>query len=104
MADVKIIKVDTQQGWGTIRVAWHHTVIWTYLVGAEGISHIWFGGSWVIDMMIIAGLFTIGAGQIAKSSGTTVSLTLPEIRLWVAAGMPLDVKAWKDARKLHEVA
>lgn len=104
MAEVKTINVDSSPREGTIRVAWRHAVIWTYLVGAEGVSHLWFGGSWVIDMMILTGLIAMIFGQVSKFAGTRVSMTPAEIRLWVAAGMPLDVKTWKESRKLHEVA
>ncbi len=103
MADVKSINISTKQT-GVVVMALRHTVIWTFLVGAEAGSHLWFGGSWVIDMMIITALVLFVINMATKASGMAVEMTPAEIRLWVAAGMPDDIKDWRASRKLTQAA
>jgi hypothetical protein len=94
MVETKTIDVNFKQ-WGALRLALHNAIVWGYLVGAEGVSHVWFGGSWVVDAMIIVALISILITTTAKKTGASVRLTPAEIRLWVAAGMPGDIKAWQ---------
>ena len=103
MAEVKSISIDTKPP-GTFRIAARHAIIWSYLIGTEAASHLWFGGSWVVDLMIVTMLVLFVIQFAMKSGGYTVSMTKSEIRLWVHAGMPDDVKAWRANRKLTEVA
>jgi len=103
MADVKTIGVSTKQT-GVVTMFFRHVVIWGFLVGAEAGSHLWFGGSWVIDMMILTALVLFVINMATKKSGMAVEMTPAEIRLWVAAGMPNDIKEWRTNRKLASVA
>ena len=103
MSDVKTIDIYTKPS-STWRIMLRHIVIWCYLVGAEAVSHIWFGGSWVIDSMVLIGLVALVSGGIMREAGMRVEMTTAEIRLWVAAGMPLDIKQWRVDRKRHEAA
>jgi len=79
---------------GVLRVAF----FWSALVGAIGLSRVWFGGAWIIDLtallLLVTGMIAIGM----RLAGSTVTLSRDENAAWVDAGMPSDVKAWKDAR------
>lgn len=76
------------------RVVWF-LLFWGMLVGAIGVSKAWFAGSWVVDLIALffALMAVVAFGM--RSGGTSVWLTRPQLRLWVDAGMPDDVKAWE---------
>lgn len=103
MADVKTISISTKQP-GSLSVILRHAFIWSFLVGAEAASHLLFGGSWVIDVMILTALILLIAHQASNQSGMSVAMTPAEVRLWVAAGMPNDIKSWRLNRNLAESA
>jgi hypothetical protein len=92
------IKIDLSPAPGIFRVALRHAILWSYLVGAEFASHYLFGGSWVIDLMILVIMCAFVTVGIRKEVGLSVKMTKPEIKLWVASGMPGDIKEWHDAR------
>lgn len=102
MAETLLISVD-EKPIGIPRFFFRHTIVWSYLVGAEGISHLWFGGSWVVDLMIVFGMCAIFARWVSRDN-LSVKMTRAEVRLWVAAGMPKDIKEWRANRALKEVA
>jgi len=106
MGDVETIRVDadTSGRTGAIKAAIKQAIFWSYLVCAEAVSHLWFGGSWIIDLIILIFLFIFALSRIEKFSGSTVCMTRDELRMWVAAGMPSDVKEWRARQKLVDAA
>lgn len=103
MAEVRTINVYTN-GPKLLTITARQTVIWVYLICAEAVSHLWFGGSWVIDLIVLVGLVMVATNSVMRQTGYSAEMTSAELRLWVAAGTPLDVKEWQAQRKLHEVA
>lgn len=103
MADIKTITIYTKPP-GSFRIAIRQTIIWGFLIGAEFLSHRLVGGSWVIDLMVLAGAVGLIINMVGRSWGWSAEMTPGEIRLWVAAGMPQDVKRWKDESKMRKVA
>lgn len=95
MANAVSISIETKPP-GTIKLAIRQIITWTCLVAAEGISHVWFGGSWVIDIMVIGIFFLTLYAVVARQSGMSVKMTPDEVRRWVMAGMPGDVKQWRE--------
>lgn len=75
------------------------TLPWIYLVGSEGISHWWFGGSWVIDLLVLVGLIVILHNMFQESAGAKVNMTVAEIQRWAAHGCPLDIAMWRKSEK-----
>lgn len=75
-----------------------HTVFWCFLVGATGISRVWFGGAWTIDIIVMLLALLGGYTMIATVSGAAVTMSKDEIASWVQTGMPDDIKAWRAAR------
>lgn len=104
MADANSINISTREDGSNLKLIGRHAIIWTFLVGAEAASHLLFGGSWVIDMMVIVALIAWCAAQVSKQTGLSVQMTRPELREWVAAGMPSDIKQWRVDRKLSRIA
>ncbi len=82
---------------------WRHQLAtaigWGQLVGVIGLSHWWFGGSWIIDIMALVIMVTTIVNIMKNAGGAVVTMTHAEIRQWVTAGMPDDVNEWrKDGR------
>lgn len=102
MADVTQIKIVTKMP-GNIALFVRQALIWGYLVGAEAASHLLFGGSWIIDLMVLASLILIVTKHATQTAGMAPSMTKAEIRLWVAAGMPNDIAAWRAGSKVSVV-
>ncbi|RWF52046.1 MAG: hypothetical protein EOS50_26060 [Mesorhizobium sp.] len=75
-----------------------HTAFWCFLVGATGISRLWFGGAWTIDVIVLL-LALLGGYTIATVSGAVVNMFKGETADWVKAGMPDDIKAWRICRR-----
>jgi hypothetical protein len=101
MAEVRTIRMIANSGKsiGPVRSLWNNVVFWTFLVGAEGISRMWFGGSWVIDVMIVTVVAVWATTTSVRSAQVEVNMTPAEIRRWVAAGMPLEIKEWRASEK-----
>lgn len=97
MADARVLRVLTGPA-ETVRPTIRHIVFWVIIVVAVGLSRVWFGGALVVDFaaLMLACLWLFG--KITESDGFAVRMTRTEIRDWVAAGMPADVKAWREAR------
>lgn len=74
-------------------------LFWGSLLGAEWFTRWAFGGSFLVDCIvligIIAGLSMLG---IAKS-GLSVAMDRRELKRWVDDGMPRDVQAWRASKK-----
>ncbi len=104
MMDVSTIRVDPDPNPSTFRLAIRHTMIWGYLIGAEASSHLLFGGSWVIDVMVLTSTIMWIVGKAFKESGSTVAMSPAEIRRWVTAGMPRDIKHWRELQKISGAA
>ena len=97
MADARVVRVLTGSAepvWPTIR----HIVFWVIIVVAVGLSRVWFGGAFIVDFaaFMLACLWLFG--KITESDGFAVRMTRTEMRDWVSAGMPEDVKSWQEAR------
>lgn len=73
-------------------------VFWSIPVAAIGLSKVWFGGSWVIDILVFTLLVMIVIVFVAKQTGTIVEMSRDEARAWFEDGMPRDVKGWKERR------
>lgn len=102
MAEVKKITVVTAPLAPAWRMFVRHAMLWTFLVGAEGASHTWFGGSWVVDFLVMAMLVMWVSSRVAADCGSAVEMTTSELRDWVQAGMPPDVRSWRASMKLCE--
>lgn len=95
MSEVRTIQVVTTKPTSTPMMIVRQFVLWAYLIGAEAVSHIWFGGSWVVDIMVIVLMFVYGYGKYSTGQGFSVEMTSADIKKWVADGMPPDIKEWK---------
>jgi len=101
MAEVKTITVWTDSQIkrpGTIVGAAKQVVFWGCLVGAEAASHLLFGGSWVVDVIVLAAAMLVVADRIGRLSGFKFDMSQNEIKRWAADGAPLDVKAWRESK------
>lgn len=78
-------------------------IIWSYLVLAEGVAHWWFGGSWIIDLMVLISLVGILSLKVLGMTGRGVVMTKDEIRAWVQSGMPDNVVEWRASERAVEV-
>jgi hypothetical protein len=101
MAEVKTITVwtDMIKRPGIVSIGARQIVFWSCLVGAEAASHLLFGGSFVIDIIIIAIVAMVSVSQIQKMSGYRFDMTQDEIKRWAADGAPLDILAWRERSK-----
>lgn len=104
MAETKSINVSTMKPAGNIKLIFRHCMLWGFLVGAEAAAHLLFGGSWVIDIIVLTVVALFVVSQVSKSAGFSVEMTKAELRLWVAAGMPDDIKQWRADQKLAKAA
>jgi hypothetical protein len=106
MAEVRTIRVITneEKPTGMVTQFIRQAMFWSFLVGAEGGSRMWFGGSWVVDVMIVALVITWMITMIVRSTQVEVRMTPSEIRRWVGAGMPLQVKEWRASEKTRLVS
>lgn len=73
-----------------------HIMFWATLIAAAGTSRLLFGGSWVIDVLILVITLVVVVMLAREMSGYSVDLTNEQIAAWVAAGQPDDIKAWRD--------
>lgn len=67
-------------------------------VGAIGVSRVWFGGAVVIDLLILMLIGFLCVSIARNVSGEAVTMTPGELRLWVAADMPDNIRDWREAR------
>jgi hypothetical protein len=106
MPEVRTIRVITNfdKPTGSVRLFFNQLMFWGFLVGAEGGSRMWFGGSWVIDVMVVTLVIMAAIAMSTKTLQIEAKMTTAEIRRWVAAGMPLDIKEWRRAEKERLVA
>lgn len=93
------ITIDLTKPVSTFTFVFRQAVVWSFMVASEAAAHLWFGGSWVIDIMILVVLGLLITNYARRGIESLCPMTKPELRLWVAAGMPDDVKAWRDARR-----
>lgn len=56
------------------------TIGLSFLVGTEATAHLLFGGSWVVDLVILVALVTMLMGQAKIYQGGMVGMTKAEIR------------------------
>lgn len=103
MAEVKTITVWTENQMkakrpgiiiGTIK----QVVFWSCLVGAEAASHLIFGGSWVVDIIVLSAVLLLVADKVSKLGGFKFDMTQDEIKRWAADGAPFDVQAWRKGK------
>jgi hypothetical protein len=71
----------------------NYSATWGYLVVAEAVSHAWFGGSWIIDLMIVIGMF--GLVRTLYHPEENIVMSHSDVRAWVKAGMPDDIMEWR---------
>lgn len=74
-------------------------IFWAGMIGVIGLSRVWFGGAWVIDLAALALSFLVVVSISMKLAGKSVVLSKDEAVAWVNAGAPKDVQAWKEARR-----
>lgn len=105
MADAvtRTIKIVPRQP-GFIKRTLAHVSLWGILIGAVGLSRVWFGGAFVIDLIvgIFALTYAVTIGQ--KFSGQNVNMTPEELRDYVADGCPEKAKTWSEGRRLARLA
>lgn len=102
MVDARSITLSTES-YGAFRFALRQTVIWTYLIAAEWGSHYLFGGSWVIDLMVIVMMVMAGILVGIRKTGWSVETTPTELKRWVNAGMPPDFASWRAGNDANPV-
>lgn len=73
-----------------------HVLVWGFLIGAAGLSRVWFGGAWIIDLTILFLLIGWLIGVAKRELGKHVEITYEELRQWVLAGQPRDIREWLD--------
>ncbi|SEG64355.1 hypothetical protein [Bosea lathyri] len=94
MPDTKTISTQMP---GSKTARWLRFVaFWIVIVAAFGFSKQWFGGSWVIDLIVLLLVALTTTSGVRSVLGYTADLTREQITAWVAAGQPADVKAWKE--------
>lgn len=73
------------------------TTFWIILIGAIGISRTWLGGSFIVEA--IAAVFSVAVlvAMAKHNIGIEVTMTPAELRQWLDAGSPADVKEWRAA-------
>lgn len=73
-------------------------LFWVVLLGVTGVSRMWFGGAFIVDLaaFMLAALWVVSVGM--KLSGSVVTLDREQAAEWVNSGMPADVKTWKANR------
>jgi len=94
MADVRTITL-VERAPSLFRTTVRQGIAWGFLVGAAGLSRMWFGGAWIVDMMILVAMVLLVTGAALRESGNSVKMTPDELRRWVDAGMPNDVGRWR---------
>jgi hypothetical protein len=99
MSEVRMIRLIQHEPTSSVRLFFNQLMFWGFLVGTEGFSRMWFGGSWVVDVMLIVVVIVWGITMSVRATGVEVNMTTAEIRRWVAAGTPRDVKEWRRAEK-----
>lgn len=65
----------------------YQSTSWTFLVGAVGLSRIWFGGALVIDLAAFVFFFML-LYSMGKRSWAHLKIPRHEVRAWLEAGMP----------------
>jgi hypothetical protein len=85
MAD-RIYNVDLRRS-STAEMALRLIVLFTILIISIGLSRMWSGGSWVIDLFALA-IAIAALAILPKRAGKTVRMSPPELREWVMAGCP----------------
>lgn len=98
---VRYISVGRQVG--AVRLAARQVVVWSPMVIVEGASHAWFGGSWVIDVIVLVMFFMMLATNKILKAGLGVDVTKQQLRDWIADGMPDDLAGWKRAEEARPV-
>lgn len=98
MSNVREIKINTLSSGVKIPVIAQQVVFWSITLGALLVSERLFGGHWVTDVIALMFSFFWLLAMGNRLTGSTVFLTKPEIKAWVDAGMPDDVKAWKASQ------
>jgi len=59
------------------------------LIGGSGISHLYWGGSWIIDIMLVITMLAVTSG-VSQHSEREARMTPDQLRNWVLDGMPDD--------------
>lgn len=85
-----------------LAIAVNNALFWGLLVGTVGLSRVWFGGAWPIDVaaLIMAFLGSLVIGM--QVAGRAVKLSREQCAEWVKAGSPENVKAWLDNKELAQ--
>ena len=87
----RVIHINAEPPTSPIWSATRTVFSFVVLIGAEGASHWLFGGSWVIDLIILVAIGTYIADRVTKANGWSADMAPEEIRDWVADGMPAKV-------------
>lgn len=95
MSDATVVSVSNYNT--TIKVLINNIIFWSFILISVGGSKLLFGGSWVIDILVLLSAISWFCFTGLKIKGYSVSITKEENAKWVEAGMPDDVKAWKEA-------
>lgn len=80
----------------SLKIAANNVIFWGLLVGSVGLSRVWFGGAWPIDVAALIMAFMGSAVIGVQIAGRVVTLSKEECAAWVEAGQPHDVRAWRD--------
>lgn len=98
MTQVKYIQVSTHHR-TSFGLVIRHAIFWSFLVATEAAAHMLFGGSWAIDVIVIAAVIGLLIALHQDRSGRSASMTKQEIAAWVAIGMPDDIQLWRQSRQ-----
>ncbi len=83
---------------GFLHALMTQTAFWGFLVGAIGLSHSWFGGSWVIDLSAFC-MAVIGLTSLAmRADGFQCDVSVRDLQEWARSGAPDDLGSWLRAR------
>ena len=80
-------------------VAVRQALYWGFLVGSIGLSHQWFGGSWVIDIVAFLMAILAFVFLVRQAADLDVRATVADMQAWARQGAPDDIAKWlKDNR------
>ncbi len=68
---------------------------WAFLVSAIGVSRIWFGGSFLLELLALIFSMAMLVSVARKYVGREVTMTPEELRRWLIAGAPKNVVEWR---------
>jgi len=80
------------------RIFWL-AIVWGFCLFTEAVSHLMFSSSWVVDDLVLSVVGTWIVLAVMYGANKTIIMDHEEIRQWVDAGMPDDVRAWRQQRR-----